>query len=170
MTPAVVAPLFLLVLTLNITLPGHGQWRGTYLSPLLQPGPTSLTGSLASAGPRSAGRLVAGGLLGATAGVAVAMAAYTALDRQDPCLASDCDSDLGSGLVPATAGLTLFTPLGVHLADSRRGSLLKGLLLSAGVAAAVWGGAALADDGKWLLLIPPAQITGAVLVERATAR
>ena len=111
MTRAAVAPLFLLVLTLNITQPGHGQWRGTYLSPLLQPGPASPTGSLAPAGPRSAGRLVAGGLLGATAGVAVAMVAYTALDRRDTrALASDCDSNLGSGLVAATTGLTLFTP------------------------------------------------------------
>jgi hypothetical protein len=60
-----------------------------------------------------------------------ALLAYTALDRQKPCLTSDCDSNLGAGLVAATAGLTLMTPLGVHLADSRRGSFLSGLLFSA---------------------------------------
>jgi hypothetical protein len=38
------------------------------------------------------------------------------------------------------------------------------------VAALGWGGAALADDGRWLLLIPPAQIAAAVLAERSSAQ
>lgn len=162
--------LLLLAMALSITQTGHGQWRSAYPGPRLRPGPVAPARPSTPAGPRSPGRLVAGGLLGATVGLGVAMLAYTALDRQKPCLASDCDSDLGNGLLAATAGMTLLTPLGVHLADSRRGSLLRGMLLSAGIAAAGWGGAALADDARWLLLIPPAQITGATLVERASAR
>jgi len=169
MAPPAVAPFLLLALALGTAQAGHSQWRAAYPGPLLRPGTATPSRPPASAGPRSPGRLAVGGLLGATAGFGVAMLAYTALDRQEPCLASDCDSDLGNGLVAATAGVTLFTPLGVHLADGRRGSLLKGILLSAGIAAAGWGGAALADDARWLLLIPPAQITGAILVERASA-
>jgi hypothetical protein len=98
----------------------------------------------------------------------VGLLAYSALDRQDPCFASDCDSDLGRGLVVATAGVTIGIPTGVHLANSRRGSYLKGLLGSTAIAAAGWGVAALADDARWLLAIPVAQITGAVLIERGS--
>jgi hypothetical protein len=108
--------------------------------------------------------------LGAVAGAGLALLTYSILDRQDPCLASDCDSRLGTGLLAATAGVTAMIPLGVHLANRRHGSLLTDLLVSAGVAGLGWGGAALADDGRWLLLIPPAQIAAAVLAERATTR
>jgi hypothetical protein len=111
-----------------------------------------------------------GGLLGATAGLGLGILGYTALDRQDPCLASDCDSRLGTGLVAATVGLTLGTPLGVHLANSRRGSVMTDLLVSAGVAGLGWAGAALVDDARWLLVIPPGQIAAAVLSERHTSR
>lgn len=163
--------LLLIAFTLTLARPLQGQWQDQYLSPRLRPDPITSAATLqGSTGPRSTGRLVLGGVLGATAGLGVALLGYSALDRQDPCLASDCDSDLGNGLVALTAGLALGTPLGVHLADSRRGSFLKGLLVSAAVAGLGWGGAALADDARWLLLIPPAQITAAVLTERGTAK
>lgn len=163
--------LLLLAVALVLAPPLHGQWEIRRVHPLLLPDPpTSPARFPASSGPRSTGRLIAGGVLGAAIGTGAALLAYSALDRQDPCLASDCDSDLGSGLVAVTAGITLMIPLGVHLADARRGSFLKDLLVDAGVAAIGWAGAALADDGRWLLLIPPTQITAAVITERSTAQ
>jgi hypothetical protein len=163
--------LLFLAVTFTLAQPLEGQWHARYLSPRLQPIQVAdRSFPSVTSGARSTGRLVAGGVLGAAAGLGIALLAYSAFDRQDPCLASDCDSNLGTGLVAATAGLTVMTPLGVHLADSRRGSFLKGLLYSAGVAALGWGGAALADDGRWLLLIPPAQIVAAVLAERSSTQ
>lgn len=162
-------PLFI-VLTFALAQPLHGQWHGSYLSPSLRPDAMRQQARPpVPSPPRSSGRLILGGALGAVTGLGVALLAYTTFDRQHLCLASDCDSKLGTGLVAATAGTTLMIPLGVHLADSRRGSFLRDLLFSAGVAGLGWGGAAVAGDGRWLILIPPAQIAAAVLSERATA-
>lgn len=143
------------------------QWPAPYLSSRLQPGPLAPAAAFQSTSDApSFARVWLGGLAGSAVGLGAGLLAYAALDSQRPCLASDCDSELGTGLVAATVGMTLGAPIGAHLADRRRGSLLKGFLVSAATAGAVWGGAAIADDARWLLLLPPLQITLATLAER----
>ena len=155
--------------TFAMAQPLQGQWHGHYISPLLQSIHMADRATPSAAlRPRSTGRLIAGGMLGTAAGLGIGVLAYGAFDGVDPCLTSDCDSNLGTGLVAVTAGLTIMTPLGVHLADSRRGSFLKGLLVSTGVATLGWGGAALTQDRRWLLPIPPAQIAAAILAARSS--
>ena len=160
-----------LLLALIATGSLQAQRQPRYPGSLLRPNPAgTLTQPAVAARPRSTERLVLGALAGSVVGLGAGLLAYSAFDRQNPCFASDCDSDLGAGLVAATAGMTITTPLGAHLANRSRGTYHKGLLLSGAVAAGVWGGAALADDARWLLLLPPAQIAASVLTERRTTR
>jgi hypothetical protein len=83
------------------------------------------------------------------------------------CESEDCTwPALFSG---AGIGMSAMIPLGVHLANHRKGNLLLELLASAALCA---GGAAVGFSGApgALLAIPPAQIASSILIERLTAK
>lgn len=85
---------------------------------------------------------------------------------------TDCDQrclNARGALWPLVGG-TVMLPLGVHIANGRKGSLRSGLL-----AASSWGmlGAVLAgvsDQPRVLWVIAPGQLITTVIVERATTR
>jgi len=138
---------------LLINTRGSGEWAPRQGTVSEQPGDAydlALTG-----GVSGLGAAVLGGLLS--------------------CGVFDCPFLGGSGLSSGSVGLELaFTtpaiPLGVHLANHRRGSLLGGLLTS--VAIGVAGYAAWDATGSDLVFLatPVAQVLGAVVAERLTTR
>ncbi len=117
------------------------------------------------------GRPVLGGLaagaVGAGLGFLGGLAAYSACEGDEVCLLP--------ALAGAIIGETLALPLGVHLAEGRRGSYPLGALASAGVAAAGLGAMALVGNSGppaqgIAVMIPVAQLAAAIAVERRTAR
>ena len=88
-------------------------------------------------------------------------------------LAGGCDGEwcgFSGGLLGAAIGSAVMIPVGVHLANDARGDLSRsvaasGLALAGGVALVL-----LTQEEKPLLLIPLAQIIGAVAIERRTSR
>jgi hypothetical protein len=98
----------------------------------------------------------AGGLLGGLAGAVLA-----------GCSGEGC---AGPVIVGAVVGGTLTLPLGVHLAEGRRGSLAASTLASVGIAAAGVAATALtradvAHQGIWVL-VPVGQMVAAIAIER----
>ncbi len=124
-------------------------------------------------GEPDVGNAILGGLgLGAVGFVAGGGAALYVADRF--CSPYDDYCPLGYGLVGAAAGASLGMALGVHLGNDRRGSYF----IDALTGAAIWGlGIALTAGTGWdesaplmAILIPVAQITATVAVERSVAR
>ncbi len=83
------------------------------------------------------------------------------------CTNDDCN--LREALQGGGIGMSLTIPLGVHLANRRKGSYWKEALASSAIYGA---GVLLAVSGVpvALLAIPPAQIASSILIARATAR
>ena len=76
----------------------------------------------------------------------------------------------GGAVLGAAIGTTIMIPAAVHLANEQRGSFGSDLAASA---AALGGGLAIAlvtQDAEPMLLVPLAQIIGAVAVEKRTSR
>lgn len=127
-----------------------------------------------AASPRPVARLIAGGVLGGAAGLAtggvigVAIGANHCTDEGNP---DSCHAPQGL-VYGAVAGQTLSIPLGVHIANSRQGSLLPSMLASAAVAGA--GALAISRSDSDAVLVgtaigvPALQILASVLIERAT--
>jgi hypothetical protein len=119
---------------------------------------------------RPAPVLAAGGLVGGGLGVLGGFTVGVAL-------ASDEDDDdldlLGGGVAGATIGEGLLLPLGVHLANGRRGSYMTSALVSLGLAAV---GLLALDTAHYdpptapivLIAVPIAQIATSIAIERAT--
>lgn len=81
-------------------------------------------------------------------------------------------SEAGFDYRAASLGASLSVPVGVHLANRTRGSLLLAEIASAGIGAAVVFGR-LAEPGNrtvLLLAAPAAELAAAVAIERLTGR
>lgn len=119
-------------------------------------------------GPRD-GAMVLGGLAGGVVGFfaggyAGAMAGGgNRVCGDDPC-------GLEEAIWGAAAGVSTFIPLGVHLANGRRGSYGAELAASLVVGAVGLGLAYDRNNGVPLLLVPVGQIVTSMLIERAAAR
>lgn len=115
---------------------------------------------------RATGWLVAGGVAGGGVGMFAGMIAGALIDGKAD---EDCiDFCFGPGLILGTlAGEALGGALGVHLANGRRGSLPLGMLTSAGIL--TLGLFTALEVPEILLVIPVAQLVGAIRIERATA-
>lgn len=129
-------------------------------------------GDAARAGPRSTVAVAGAGLLGGAVGL-VAGGYLGALLAES---GDDEDLDyLGGAVVGAALGEGAMLPLGVHLADGRRGSYAASALVSLGLA----GAGLLALEAVHydvpgapivLVAVPVAQLVATIAVERATAR
>lgn len=110
---------------------------------------------------------LAGGALGAGVGFLAGLAANGSCEGDEVCV------------LPAFAGAilgeTLGLPLGVHVAEGRRGSYPLGALASVGVTAAGLGLMSLVGDSGppaqgIAVMVPVAQLLASIAVERRTAR
>jgi hypothetical protein len=131
----------------------------------------ALTGQGAPGNAGGLSRPVLGGLaagaLGAGLGFLGGLAAYSACEGDEVCLLP--------ALAGAIIGETLALPLGVHLAEGRRGSYPLGALASAGITAAGLGAMSLVGNSGApaqgiAVMIPVAQLVASIAVERRTAR
>jgi hypothetical protein len=73
-------------------------------------------------------------------------------------------------VVGAPIGESLLLPVGVHLANGRRGNLPLSVLASVGIAGTGIALAASAGDAKILVAIPIAQLLACTAIERSTSR
>jgi hypothetical protein len=73
-------------------------------------------------------------------------------------------------LIGAPIGESLLLPVGVHLANGRRGNLPLSMLASIGITAAGIALAASAEDAKILVAIPIAQLAACIAIERSTTK
>ena len=104
---------------------------------------------------------IAGGAVGVMAGGWVGGKA-----REGVC--EDCA--LSGLLYGAVVGGSAALPVGVHLANGRRGRLGPSLLASLALGGAGLGAAALTNEYGMLLAVPVAQLVSAIAIERATSR
>lgn len=119
---------------------------------------------------RPAPVLVSGGLVGGVVGLVGGFYVGAVL-------ASDEDADdldfLSGGVAGATVGEGLLLPLGVHIANGRRGSYMTSALASLGLAAA---GLLALEVSHYdppaapiiLVAVPVAQLAASIAIERAT--
>lgn len=117
-------------------------------------------------GRRSPELLALAGVVGGGVGMFTGMAIGGLLDQS---VDEDCiDFCFGPGMILGTlAGEALGIALGVHLANGRTGSLPLGMLASAAIL--VVGGVAGNEIPIMLVMLPVAQIVGAIHVERITS-
>jgi hypothetical protein len=108
--------------------------------------------------------LVLSGVLGGAAGL-VGGALAGARITQDDC--EDCG--LVGGIYGGVAGWSTGIPLGVHLANGRRGKLLPSLLASLAIGGAGLGVAVAANKADLLIPVPVAQLVTSILIERSTS-
>lgn len=159
LTLALAAPA---VATAQQRAPGFVAWR----APLPGHG-MAAAGVEPAEGGHSTPRLVVGGVLGGGVGLGLGALIGGALGGGDT-LCGDDPCGFAEAIFGAIGGEVALLPLGVHLANGRRGNYWLSLLASAGVAA---GGLALSgggDHGEVLAAVPVLQIVSSILIERGT--
>ena len=109
--------------------------------------------------------LAGGGVLGGAAGL-VGGAIVGARATRDDC--EDCF--LLGGIYGAIAGGSAGLPLGVHVANGRRGRLLPSLAASLAIGGAGLGAAALTNRYEIMIPVPALQLLTSILIERSTSR
>jgi hypothetical protein len=110
--------------------------------------------------------LVFSGTLGGIGGLLAGGVIGSRLEMARGCSGYWCG--FSGGVAGAAIGSTALIPAAVHLANGRRGNFAAGLAASA---AALGGGIAISlitNDAHPMLLVPVAQIIGAVIVEKRT--
>jgi hypothetical protein len=125
--------------------------------------------AIAATAPGDSPLLILGGIIGGAAGLYGGALAGYHLSGGDR-LCGDDSCGLYAGILGAAVGEMALLPLGVHLANRRRGDY--GLDLLASIALGV-GGSALAstsDSSVLLIAVPVVQLISVVLIERATSR
>ena len=110
--------------------------------------------------------LALGGLGAATVGTFAGAVIGSRLTTRYPC--ENCGLE---GLVyGGVAGGSALLPLGVHLANGRRGNYGTSLLTSLGIGAAGLAVAVASQEGAVMLTVPVLQLVSSIAIERATAR
>ena len=160
---------FAIVLLLFVNAAGYGQGprRDFRFEPAA---PLSVTSVQQQTAP--VGNMIFGGLVGGAIGFfAFGFAGALIADSQ----ASD-DSEgfeaLGGFVIGAIIGESVLLPLGVHIADKRRGDFATELLVSAGIAAVGIGLTGAMEDLAVVFLpaVPIAQLAATIAIERKPAR
>jgi hypothetical protein len=151
-----------------ISAPGQAQRATSAFSDEPDPRwPAPATESAFSPGhSRSPVLLALGGLGAATVGTFAGAVLGARLTTRYPC--EDCGLE---GLVyGGVAGGSALLPLGVHLANGRRGNYGASLAASLGIGAAGLAVAVASREGAVMLTVPVLQLVSAIAIERATAR
>jgi len=109
--------------------------------------------------------LVAGGLLGGAVGV------FTGAAVGGKATEDDCEDCALVGVVyGGVAGGSALLPLGVHIANGRRGSYARSLLASLAIGGAGLGAALATGEGGIMFVVPVLQLVSSILIERGTSR
>lgn len=109
--------------------------------------------------------LTAGGVLGGALGLfggAYMGASFT----EDSC--EDCS--IVGAIYGGVAGGSTLLPLGVHLANGRRGDYGKSLLMSLAIGAVGFGISDATDEWGLMFAVPVAQLISSITIERRTSR
>jgi hypothetical protein len=130
--------------------------------------PASSETRFAPTAPRD-GAMVLGGLAGGVVGFVAGGYAGAAAGGGDRICGDDA-CGLEEAVWGAAAGVSTFIPLGVHLANGRRGSYVAELAASLAIGAAGLGLAYDTNSGVPLIFVPVGQILTSMLIERAAAR
>jgi hypothetical protein len=109
--------------------------------------------------------LVLGGVIGGAAGL-LAGGLVGARPTEHRC--EDCG--FVGGVYGAVAGGSVGLPLGVHVANGRRGRVLPALGASLAIGGAGLGLAALTNDARVMIPVPVLQILTSIMLERSTSR
>ncbi len=151
----------LLVLTALLG-PFAGQLEAQRLSE--SPFPSSSALPSIRAGRTPTALLAAGGLLGG--GLGLLGGAYVGAKITE----HDCEDCFIVGLFyGGVAGGSALLPLGVHLANGRRGDYGKSLLASLAIGAAGFGISYATDEWGLMFAVPVAQIISSIVIERGTS-
>ena len=116
---------------------------------------------------RSTAWLVGGGVLGGAVGLGAGaliggiLGGGNKICGDDPC-------GLDEAIFGAIGGEVALLPLGVHLANGRRGKYLPSLAVSAAIAGIGIMLSGNGDHGEVMIAVPIAQLIGAILIERGT--
>jgi hypothetical protein len=116
---------------------------------------------------RSTARLVAGGLLGGGLGLG-AGALLGGLVGGGNKICGDDPCGLDEAIFGAIGGEVALLPLGVHLANGRRGKYLPSLAVSAAIAGVGIVLSGNGDHGEVMVAVPIAQLVSSLLIERGT--
>jgi hypothetical protein len=119
--------------------------------------------------PASVEGCTAAGLLAGTIGFFGGGFVGAAIDKASSDGYEEWDGLLGF-VISAPIGESLLLPVGVHLANGRRGNLPLSMLASIGITAAGIALAASADDAKILVAIPITQLIACTAIERSTTK
>jgi hypothetical protein len=156
----------LLALSLPASLSAQGA-RHSFVPPLPESARPSHTAVDSTAG-RSDLTLAFSGAMGGVGGILLGGLVGARLEMAGGCRGDWCG--FGGALLGAAIGSTVLIPAAVHFGNDQAGDFGAGLAASA---AALGAGVALAlisQDGHPMLIVPVAQIIGAVAVERRTSR
>jgi hypothetical protein len=119
----------------------------------------------------SAPRLLAGGIIGGAAGLLVGGAIGVMIGGntcEDPGNPDSCRAPEGFA-IGVSLGMSTGIPLGVHIANRRKGPLLTSLAVSVAMPLAVGAIAEIADEDRVyvaLLIAPFAQLITSVVIEK----
>jgi hypothetical protein len=165
MRPAILGLTLLLVAPVGAV---HAQQLGDPVFAKLSASAPIATGLSATAIPSvkhtSPAVLALGGVLGGAAGAfAGGMIGAKATDTCEDCAIVG----LAYGFV---AGGSAGLPLGVHLANHRRGNYGLSLVASLAIAAAGFGTTLATRDARILIAVPVLQLVSSIAIERATSR
>lgn len=166
--PASRVPRLLSLLAL-VALPLHAQRPATplvrYEAPVLAAAADPSAPSTRASIPGMVLAGVTGGTIGVFGGglIGSAVGGGNAICGDDAC-------GLEEAVYGAILGESVTLPLGVHLANRRRGNYGLSLLASVGIGALGILAVEASNDGWPLLAVPAGQLVTSILIERATSR
>lgn len=166
------ARLLLSLLLVAAPLPLAGQQRAEAFPSWTVPVVAGHRGGAPALSPpveagRATARLVVGGVLGGAVGLGAGaliggiVGGGNKICGDDPC-------GLDEAIFGAIGGEVALLPLGVHLANGRRGKYLPSLAVSAAIAGIGIMLSGNGDHGEVMIAVPIAQLVSSILIERGT--
>ena len=156
----------LVVLFLPAALSAQGA-RHAFSPPPPESGPPLSRAADSTAG-RSDLTLAFSGAMGGVAGILLGGLVGARLEMAGGCRGDWCG--FGGALLGAAVGSTVLIPAAVHFGNDQAGDFGAGLAASAAALGAGVAISLISQDGQPMLIVPVAQIIGAVAAERRTSR
>ncbi len=132
-------------------------------------GPVATLRPAAPSGGTSVLGMTAGGLLGGAVGFAGGALIGATLGGGNAICGDDA-CGLEEAAYGAIAGQSILLPLGVHIANGRRGNYGFSLITSVVIGAAGIVAVDATNDGSPFIVVPVLQLVSSILIERATSK